>query len=274
MLFVGNTPAWETEGCDRDDMNLPKDGSLDRLIFSVAEVNPKTIVVNSTGSPISMPWILDVAAVIQAWFPGQEAGHSIAEVVFGDAYPGGKLPVTFPRQLSDAPAYNNFPGDLKANHVEYKEGIYIGYRHYDKRPETALFSFGFGLSYTTFDVSNATISSEKFSQGQQVHITVDVKNTGDREGSETVQVYVGWNQHASIDRPIKELRGYDKAHLAPGEKKSVSVSLDQESFAYFDEVSKKWVVEAGKYMVSVGTSIRDIHATLEIEVGSRFDFKP
>lgn len=186
VVFVGNTPVWETEGCDRDDMNLPRDGSLDNLIFSVAEANLKTIIVNSTGSPISMPWILDVAAVLQAWFPGQEAGHAIADVVFGDAYPGGKLPVTFPIQLSDAPAYDNFPGDLKANHVEYKEGIYIGYRHYDQKPETVLFPFGFGLSYSTFDISNAALSSKTFSQGQQIEITVDVANTGDCEGSETV----------------------------------------------------------------------------------------
>ncbi|KAL5377713.1 hypothetical protein DPSP01_009637 [Paraphaeosphaeria sporulosa] len=274
MVFVGNTPAWETEGCDRDDMNLLKDGSIDKLIFSVAEANPKTIVVNSTGSPISMPWILDVAAVLQAWFPGQEAGHAIADVVFGDACPGGKLPVTFPIQLSDAPAYGNFPGDLKANHVEYKEGIYIGYRHYDKRPETILFPFGFGLSYTTFHVSNASLSSKTFSQGENIHVTVDIKNTGDREGRETIQVYVGANQNASMDRPMKELKGYAKAHLAPGQKKTVSVLLDQESFTYFDEVSKKWVVEAGKYMVSVGTSSRDIQAMLEIEVESRFEFKP
>ncbi|KAF2449565.1 glycoside hydrolase family 3 protein [Karstenula rhodostoma CBS 690.94] len=206
ILFVGNTSAWETEGCDRDDMNLPKDGSLDKLIFSVAEANPKTIVVNSTGSPISMPWILDVAAVLQAWFPGQEAGYAIADVVFGDATP-----------------------------------------------------FGFGLSYTTFE---------------NVHATVDIKNVGDCAGSETVQVYIEANQHASIDRPIKELRGYAKAHLAPGEKKTVSVSLDGESFAYVDEASKHWVVEAGKYTVSVGTSRKDIHATLDIEVESRFNFKP
>ncbi|KAF9741532.1 hypothetical protein PMIN02_006649 [Paraphaeosphaeria minitans] len=274
VVFVGNTSAWETEGCDRDDMNLPKDGSLDKLILSVAEANPKTIVINSTGSPISMPWILDVAGVLQVWFPGQEAGHAIADVVFGDACPGGKLPVTFPIQLSDSPAYENFPGDLEANHVEYKEGIYIGYRYYDKKSETVLFPFGFGLSYTSFDVSNAILSSKTFSQGQQIHITVDTKNIGDRNGSETIQIYVGASEDASVDRPLKELKGFAKVHLAPGEKKTVRVSLDQESFAYFDEASKKWVVKAGKYMVSVGTSSRDIHATLEIEVESRFDFNP
>lgn len=274
IVFVGNTPAWETEGCDRDDMNLPKEGSFDKLIFSVVEANPKTIVVNSTGSPISMPWILDVASVLQVWFPGQEAGHVIADIVFGDMYPGGKLPVTFPIQLSHAPAYDNFPGDLEANRVDYKEGIYMGYRHYDQKPETVLFPFGFGLSYSTFDISNAAISSKTFSQEQQVKVTVDVTNTGNREGSETVQVYVGFNQDTSIDRPIKELRGYAKIHLAPGEKKPANVSLDRESFACFDETSKKWIVEAGKYSVLVGTSSKDIHATLDIEVGSGFHFEP
>ncbi|KAF2011944.1 glycoside hydrolase family 3 protein [Aaosphaeria arxii CBS 175.79] len=274
IVFVGNTPSWETEGSDRDDMNLPMNGSQDKLIAAVAAANPNTIVVNSTGSPISMPWVADVPAILQSWFPGQEAGHAIADVVFGAAYPGGKLPVTFPKKLSDAPASDNFPGDLKKNFVEYKEGIYIGYRHYDQKPDTVLFPFGFGLSYTTFEVSNASVSSASFSKDQTVSVTADVANTGAREGSEIIQVYVGPSQSQSIDRPIKELKGYAKAHLAAGSKTSVSVTLDKESFSYFNEAKNKWSVEAGKYTVSVGTSSTQIVSTLEVEVKESFDFDP
>ncbi|PSN69431.1 hypothetical protein BS50DRAFT_550276 [Corynespora cassiicola Philippines] len=274
VVFVGNTPAWETEGCDRDDMNLPHNGSLDQLITAVAAANPNTIVVNSTGSPISMPWIKDVSAVLQAWFPGQEAGHTIADILLGSTYPGGKLPVTFPKKLSDSPAWENFPGDLKANRVEYKEGIYIGYRHYDKKPETVLFPFGFGLSYTTFNISNVALSSSSFEQGQSLSVTADITNTGTREGSEIVQVYVGSKNQNAVDRPLKELKGYAKVHLTPGSKQSVSVPLDHESFAYFNESKGKWSVDQETYVVSVGTSSTDILAAKEVKVGAAFDFDP
>ncbi|KAF3033005.1 hypothetical protein E8E11_000309 [Didymella keratinophila] len=220
LVFVGNTPAWDTEGADRETMDLPHDGLLNRLVSAVAKVNSKTVVVNSSVSPITMPWLDDVSAVLQAWFPGQEAGHSIADVIFGSRCPGGKLPVTFPRCLSDAPALNNFLGNLEANYVEYKGGFYIGYRHYDRKPETALFPFGIGLSYTTIDVSNVSLSSATLGYGQNLNVIADDTNTGKREGSKVVQVY---------------LKGYAKVHLAAKVMQSVSISLNTESFAYFNE---------------------------------------
>ncbi|KAH7112488.1 family 3 glycoside hydrolase [Dendryphion nanum] len=274
IVFVGNTPAWETEGTDRDDMDLPKDGSLNRLISAVAAANPKTIIINSTGSPIRMPWVSEVSAILQAWFAGQEAGHSVADVVFGSFCPGGKLPVTFPKSLSDSPAYQNFPGDLEKNRVDYKEGIYIGYRHYDRNPESVLFPFGFGLSYSTFDVSDIEVSSSSFGKGQTLQVTAKVSNTGNQEGSEVVQVYVGASDAGTVDRPLKELRGYAKARLAPGKATSVSVGLNDESFAYFNEEKNKWSVDAGHYTVFVGTSSTQIHATKQVEISTSFDFEP
>lgn len=231
IVFVGNTPAWETEGAVRDTMALPRDGSLDRLITAVAAKNPKTIVVNSTRSPITMPWLDDVSAVLQAWFPGQEAGYSIADVILGSAFPGGKLPMTFPKALSDTPAFDSFPGDLKANFVEYKEGIYIGYRHYDRKPDAVLFPFGFGLLYTSFDIKNVSISAKSLGKDQSIEVTALITNTGLRPGSETVQVYVGPSNEGTIDRPLEELKGFAKVHLSPGAQQRIYVSLDAESFA-------------------------------------------
>ncbi|CAI9633039.1 unnamed protein product [Alternaria burnsii] len=191
IVFVGNTPTWETEGADRNTMALPRDGSLNRLITTVVATNPQTIVVNSTGYPITMPWLQDISAVLQACFPGQEAGYSIADVILGSACPGGKLPVTFPQALSDTPAFDNSPGNLEANFVEYKERIYVGYRHYDRKPETVLFPFGFGLLYTTFNISNVSTSSTSLEKGRSLTVTAHVTNTGARPGSKTVQVYIG-----------------------------------------------------------------------------------
>jgi beta-glucosidase len=272
IVFVGNTPAWETEGADRDTMALPRDGSLDRLITAVAAKNPKTIVVNSTGSPITMPWLDHVSAVLQAWFPGQEAGYSIADVIFGSAFPGGKLPMTFPKALSDTPAFDSFPGDLKANFVEYKEGIYIGYRHYDRKPDGVLFPFGFGLSYTTFDINNVSISAKSLGKDQSIEVTALITNTGVRPGSETVQVYVGPSNEGTIDRPLKELKGFAKVHLSPGAQQRISVSLDAESFAYFNEEMRKWAVDAGRYTISVGVSSARIVSTTEVEISASFEF--
>ncbi|KAH6625491.1 glycoside hydrolase superfamily [Boeremia exigua] len=242
VVFVGNTQAWETEGDDRDTMDLPRNGSFDKLIAAVAAVNPNTIVVNSSGSPITMPWIDSVSAVLQAWFPGQEAGYTMADIIFGAAYPGGKLPT--PTSSST------------------------------QRPDTVLFPFGFGLSYTTFDVHNIALSSTTLRQGQVLHVDVDITNTGARDGSETLQVYVGPRSAGAIDRPIKELKGFEKVHLAPGAKQSVSVLLELMSFAYFSEAKGKWAVDAGTYVVSVGVSSMHIVGTKEVEIAEAFEFDP
>ncbi|THX17001.1 family 3 glycoside hydrolase [Aureobasidium pullulans] len=193
IIFVGNTTAWESEGRDMETMNLPADGSQDKLIDAVADVNPNTIVVVSTGVPIAMPWLSKVKAVVQTWFPGQEAGNAIVDVLTGMVNPSGRLPVTFPRRLEDTPAYGNFPGNTETLQVDYAEGSFIGYRHYDHHPETVLFPFGYGLSYTTFEYSNAHLAcgTDAASGGSASEFiaSIDVKNTGEVSGSEVLQVF-------------------------------------------------------------------------------------
>ncbi|KIW13986.1 hypothetical protein PV08_06767 [Exophiala spinifera] len=275
VVFVGHTPIWESEGADRSGMDLPKDGSLDALVVAAAKVNPNTVVVNSTGSAISMPWIEDVAAVVQAWFPGQEAGHSIADVLLGKVTPSGKLPVTFPRAITDVPSYENFPGDIKNEVVHYKESIYTGYRHFDRRPEGVLFPFGFGLSYTTFDVVVTSVSRTKLRNHETLTVSADVTNTGTTEGAEVVQVYVGAGEGTSaIDRPAKELAGFAKVHLRPGEARKVAITFGRDSVAYWNESRDKWSVDKGAYTIYVGTSSVDIAGKLEVEVPEAFDFDP
>ena len=282
IVFVGHTPVWETEGADRDYMNLPVDGSQDKLIQAVAEVNKNTIVVNSTGSPIAMPWLENVSAVLQAWFPGQEAGHAIADVLIGKHNPSGRLPVTFPKRIEDAPTYKNFPctGDLKDLHVDYEEDIFIGYRHYDRSQngDNVLFPFGYGLSYTTFSTSDVQISSITVSANDTLTISATVKNTGKVTGSETLQVYVGAVEAEKLGRPKKELAGFAKARQLQAkqtEKVQVQVSV-KESFSHWDEERYGWVVPAGKYTVTIGTSSaeRDVCERIGVIVEKEGFFEP
>ncbi|KAJ1326062.1 beta-glucosidase [Microdochium nivale] len=281
LVFVGHTPTWETEGCDRASMNLPKDGSLDRLINSVAaaakrdDSDKKVVVVNSTGSPIAMPWIDDVDAVLQAWFPGQEAGYAIADVLFGKASPGGKLPVSFPRSIEVAPTYGNFPGDLDKRVVRYEEGVFMGYRHYVEHPDDVLFPFGHGLSYTTFDFSSVKITSVHHRMaGKDSTITVSatVTNTGSLAGAEVVQVYVG-AVRPSLRRPMKELAGFAKTRLVPGTSATVEIAIEARAVAYWHVGKHKWAVDAGEYVVHVGNSSVHVAATLGFVVQEAFDIE-
>ncbi|PYH84779.1 hypothetical protein BO82DRAFT_426593 [Aspergillus uvarum CBS 121591] len=275
IVFVGNTPEWETEGADRESMNLPRDGSLDKLIQATARVNPKTIVVNFTGTPITMPWLADVSAVLQAWFPGQEAGHAVADILLGTVNPGGKLPVTFPKSITDSPSYDNFPGNLDTLTVSYEEGVFIGYRHFDRQPEAVQFPFGFGLSYTTFEISNATISTQHIDRQNDLVVTVNVKNTGPLAGTEVVQVYVGPKEVSSpVSRPKRELAGFAKLSLRPGESKPVSSSISKDSVAYWDETIDAWSVDAGIYGIYIGNSSVDLPCRLEFVVEDSFSYRP
>jgi beta-glucosidase len=282
VVFVGHTPVWETEGCDRDTMDLPVDGSQDELIRTVASVNKTTIVVNSTGSPVTMPWINDVAAVVQAWFPGQEAGYAIADVLLGKVNPSGKLPVTFPRRIEDAPTYANFPFTDKLDdlHVDYNEDLNIGYRHYDRHPDAILFPFGHGLSYTTFAISDIQLSStpqQPLTPTDTLAISASITNTGPCVGSETLQVYVGPSS-APSDRPIKTLAGFTKIRdLAPQGSAIATVEVSvRDAFSHWDEDCYAWIVPAGKYTVYVATSSakRDIVAEIEVEIGPEGVFAP
>ena len=207
-----------------------------------------------------MPWLADVSAAVQAWFPGQEAGHAIADVLLGHAEPGGRLPQTFPARLADDPVHpetpdRQYPGE--DGHVAYREGLFIGYRHVDRAGLTPLFPFGFGLSYTTFRYSNLRLSAETFDE--QLTVSVDVTNTGTRAGQEIVQVYVR-DPEAHLERPEKELKGFVKLTLAPAETKTATVTLDHRSLAYWDDQQHTWVAEAGAFEVLVGSSSANIHA--------------
>jgi len=260
IVFAGLTDEWESEGFDRPDMELP--GNQAKLIEQVAAVNPNTIVVLNVGSPLNMKWLDDVAAVLQAWYLGQETGNAIADVLFDDVNPSGKLPTTFPRCLQDNPAYLNYPGEN--GQVLYGEGLFVGYRYYDKKDIAPLFPFGYGLSYTTFAYRNLKLSKLKYAADDTIQFSVDVENTGSRAGEEIVQVYVRDVRSRSV-RPEKELKAFTKVALEPGETKTVTFTLDKEALAYYDPKPKRWVVEAGEFQILVGSSSRDIHLVESVD---------
>ncbi|MCL4395372.1 MAG: glycoside hydrolase family 3 C-terminal domain-containing protein, partial [Chloroflexi bacterium] len=256
IVFAGLGPEWESEGFDRPDMALP--GAQARLIEQVAAANPNTVVVLSAGSPVDMEWLDRVAAVLQAWYLGQETGDAIADVLFGDVNPSGKLPTTFPRRLQDTPAYLNYPGEN--GRVRYGEGLYVGYRYYDKKELEPLFPFGFGLSYTKFDYRNLRLSRSEFAAEETIQLSVEVANTGSRAGQEIVQVYVR-DLKSRLSRPEKELKAFGRVALAPGEAKTMSFALDKTALAYYDPSVERWVAEPGEFQALVGASSRDIRLT-------------
>jgi beta-glucosidase len=261
LLFVGLNGDWESEGHDRANMDLV--GKQAELIQRVAAANPKTVVVLQSGSPISMPWLEQVAGVIEAWYPGQECGNSIADVLFGNVNPSGKLSQTFPQRLEDNPAYINYPGEN--GHVTYGEGIFIGYRYYEKKRVEPLFPFGFGLSYTSFAYGNLRLSTNSITSNEGVTVSIDITNTGQRAGQEVVQVYVH-DVAASVLRPVKELKSFAKVALDAGETKTVSLTLDRTAFAYWDDGQHAWVAEAGEFEILVGSSSQDIRARAMLQI--------
>ena len=253
LVFVGYPDAYESEGTDRPDIKLM--GQQDALIAAVAAANPKTVVVLNVGAPVSMPWLDKVAAVVEAYYPGLENGNAVTRVLLGEVNPSGKLPVTFPQRLEDSPAFINasYPG---CREVNYGEGLFVGYRYYDKKELAPLFPFGHGLSYTTFAYSDLKVA-KKVKAGEKVEVSLQVKNTGKRAGKEVVQLYVA-DPESALPRPPKELKGFAKVELQPGESKTVSFALDERSLAYYDPYRKKWVAEPGEFEVLVGSSSRDI----------------
>lgn len=264
VLCIGTNGDWETEGVDRWGLDLP--GRQNELVDAVLKVNPNTVVVLQTGGPVLMPWLDSVPAVLQAWFPGQEAGFAISDVLLGEAEPGGRLPQTFPASLKDDPTHPlnpdvQYPG--VDGRVEYQEGLFTGYRHVDKAGVKPLFPFGYGLSYTTFDLSNGQLSSASVEPGGTVNVTVQVKNTGSRAGSTVVQVYVS-DKESKLERPHKELKGFAKVHLKAGEIGTVTIPLDMRSLAYFDDAAQAWVADAGEYDVLVGQSSADLPIKLSL----------
>ncbi|MFX0099996.1 MAG: glycoside hydrolase family 3 C-terminal domain-containing protein [Candidatus Hodarchaeota archaeon] len=259
-----DSEAWDRQQLELDDKQV-------ELILNTIDENPKTIVVLVNGSPIGMdPWLEKIPAVLEAWYPGMEGGHAIANVLFGDVNPSGKLPMTFPRVLSDSPAHaseSTFPGvfDEEGNFkIYYKEGIFVGYRYFDTKNVEPLFPFGHGLSYTTFKHENLKLSSKSFSEKGKLTVSVDVTNSGDLKGAEIVQLYVQ-DMECSVERPLKELKGFKKVLLEPGQKETVTLEISKSDLSFYSEKEGKWVAEKGKFKALVGSSSRDIRLEDEFE---------
>lgn len=259
VIFAGLPESYESEGYDRTHMRLPQ--CQNRLIREVAKVQPNTIVVLHNGSPVAMPWINDVNAVLEAYLGGEAAGEAVIDLLFGVANPSGKLAETFPLSVKDTPCYDHFPGGQLT--VEYRESIFTGYRYYDKVGANVLFPFGHGLSYTTFSYSDLRLKQE----GDEVTACFRIRNTGSRRGAEVAQVYVGLGVSREF-RAKKELKGFTKVFLEPSEEREVSVTLDRRAFSYFNTVSGDWCVEPGEYMIYIGASSRDIRLRAGIEIDS------
>lgn len=229
-------------------MSLP--GHLDTLILRVAKCNPNTVVVLQAGSPIEMPWIQDVPAVLQAWYGGNECGNAIADILFGDINPSGKLPLTFPKRLKDNPTYLHYKSER--GRTLYGEDIYIGYRYYEALELDVLFPFGHGLSYTTFALSDLRVSKDDKTGISKISCLVT--NTGTVAGAEVVQLYIA-QRNPSIRRPEKELKGFSKVFLEPGVKKEVSINMEiKYAVSFWDEAKNRWVVERDTYEVLVGST--------------------
>jgi beta-glucosidase len=254
VCVVGTDNDWETEGNDRESMALPP--PQDELVRAVAAANPRTVVVVNAASPIEMPWADDVATILQAWFPGEEWGNALADVVSGDVSPSGKLPTTIPVRLEDTPAFTSYPGER--GQVHYGEGLFVGYRWYDARRIEPRFCFGHGLSFTTFELGAPAWD------GAAVHVRVT--NTGAARGAETVQCYVR-DIEASVARPQQELKAFAKVWLDPGESADVTLPLDERAFAFWDVTAHAWTVEPGAFELRIGTSSRAIAHRLTIDHG-------
>jgi beta-glucosidase len=254
LLFIGDSDKYERESADRASMDLP--AGQDELVEAVLAANPKTVIVFNAGASIDLTrWSDRVPAIVDAWYGGEEGGHAIADVLFGDVNPSGKLPFTFLRKAQDSPASSSYPGvDL---HTKYAEGIYVGYRYFDKHPRIApLFPFGYGLSYTKFAYSGLHAPTQVSGNGD-IDVQVTVKNTGKRAGAEVAQLYVG-DPHASVDRPEKELKAFQRVDLAPGESRTIHFKLDRRALSFWSVGTHAWVAEPGRFDVLVGSSSRDI----------------
>ncbi|MCB9423423.1 MAG: glycoside hydrolase family 3 C-terminal domain-containing protein [Ardenticatenaceae bacterium] len=267
VLYIALPTFKESEGYDRKDLDLTDQQVA--LITAVSAIQPNTVVVLNNGAPVAMSaWIDNVAAVLEGWMMGQAGGAAIADVLFGKVNPSGKLAETFPLKLADMPAYLNWPGGAGA--VRYGEGLFIGYRYYDAKEMPVQFPFGYGLSYTTFTYSNPQVSATTFKDMDGVTVTVDVTNTGDVAGKEIVQVYVH-DKVSGLVRPYKELKGFAKVALEPGQAKTVSIPLDFRAFAYYHPEYGQWITENGEFDLLIGASSADIRHTVTVTLESTLD---
>lgn len=266
VLFLGLPPSLESEGFDRADMRLP--GEQIALVEAVAAVHDAPVVVLANGAAVEVAdWIDHTAAVLECWLGGQAAGGAVAALLLGEANPAGKLAETIPQRLQDTPSYLNFPGEQGT--VRYGEGVFVGYRGHDARGQDVAFPFGFGLSYTTFEVADVAVEASGSVAGDDLRVEVraTVTNTGEVAGAEVVQVYVG-DPVATVARPVRELRGAARVELDPGEQATVRIQLGERAFAFWSTPLGRWVVEAGLFVIDVGTSSRDILATRSLELAA------
>lgn len=271
VIFVGGLNKSNHQDCedsDRKSLGLPY--GQDEVITALAKVNKKLIVVNVSGNAVAMPWITEVPAVLQAWYLGSEAGNSIASVLVGDVNPSGKLPFTFPVKLEDVPAHSlgeyTDKRSQKVIDIKYNEGIFVGYRWTDKQKKVKpLFPFGHGLSYTTFEYGKPTADSKTMPADGTLTVKVTVKNTGTREGQEIVQLYLS-DKKSSLPRPVKELKGFKKVKLSPGEETEVTFTIDKEALSYFDDTRHAWIAEPGKFEAIIAASATDIKGVVPFEL--------
>ena len=266
VVFAGLPDAYESEGYDRPHMRMPE--CQNRLIEAVAQANANTVVVLHNGSPVEMPWLPKVKAVLEAYLGGQAVGIATVRVLYGDVNPSGRLPETFPVKLSDNPSYLFYGGE--GDEADYREGVFVGYRYYDRKEQEVLFPFGHGLSYTTFAYTNLRLSAQRITDQDTLTATVTVTNTGSRAGKTVVQLYVG-DPVSSVFRPVRELKGFEKVELQPGESRDVTFTLGKRAFAYWNTRIHDWYVESGDFAIEIGQSSRhiDLSATVQVESTAR-----
>ncbi|WP_276869566.1 glycoside hydrolase family 3 C-terminal domain-containing protein [Bacteroides heparinolyticus] len=271
VIFIGGlnkSTGQDCEDSDRKGLDLPY--GQDAVISALAKVSKKLVVVNISGNAVAMPWVNDVPAIVQAWYLGSEAGSALAAVLMGDVNPSGKLPFTFPAKLEDVPAHSlgEYTGAQSESVIDirYNEGIFVGYRWADKQKKVKpLFPFGHGLSYTTFEYGKPTVDSKVMTAGGTLTVKVTVSNTGAREGQEVVQLYIS-DKKSSLPRPVKELKGFQKIKLAPGEVREVSFVIDREALSLFDDARHTWVAEPGRFEAVVAASATDVRGVVSFEL--------
>lgn len=261
VVFAGLPDAFESEGFDREHMHMPE--CQNHLIDEILNVQPNTVVVLHNGSPVEMPWVNEVKGIVEAYLGGEAVGGAVVDILFGDVNPSAKLAETFPYQLEDNPSY--LSGFGSGDSVNYAESIFVGYRYYDKKNMPVMFPFGFGLSYTTFDYSNLKVDKKELSDQETLTVSVDITNTGKVTGKEIVELYVA-DKESTVIRPLKELKGFEKVLLQPGETQTVNMTLDWRAFAYYEPKMKDWNVETGEFEILIGKSSEEIVLTETVVV--------
>jgi len=255
VIFAGLPESFESESYDRVRLDLPSIQNL--LIRRVAQVQPNVVVVLQNGSPVTMPWISQVAGVLEAYLSGEAGGRAVMNILFGKVNPSGHLAETFPLNIEDTPTFINFPGYY--DEVDYKEGVFIGYRYYLSKRKPVLFPFGYGLSYTEFTYSDLQISADRYKEGDELTVQVTVKNTGKRSGQALVQLYVEPDEKKqTVARPLRELKGFEKVSLSAGEEKRVNITMDKRSFAFYDVTIHDWYIDPGFYKIQIGEDCEKI----------------